>query len=247
MTGGVVVRMSRLIELHVVYLAVKLCKSRRKVGCAPSPGAHHWWFVMKRLLLLLLLAALMHVTLSQTRMFYFVPNNMSWSKSQTYCRQHHIDLATVYDRTDLDEMMRVIKQVHIGVVWTGLGRTDATASWIWSDQSPTTFIPWSPGQPNNWNNYQYCVAVTQDAGFNDLNCEIAYPAVCYTERRKQTVRLELKSSQNVSDPAVKTEILQKIGEKLKEKGLTDYAKLSWKIQPDGNIFQKSQRSKATQP
>ncbi|KAL0189875.1 hypothetical protein M9458_016974, partial [Cirrhinus mrigala] len=34
----------------------------------------------------------------------------------TYCRQHHIDLATVYDHTDLDEMMRVVRQFHIGDV-----------------------------------------------------------------------------------------------------------------------------------
>ncbi|XP_073691763.1 C-type lectin mannose-binding isoform isoform X2 [Garra rufa] len=197
--------------------------------------------MMKRVLLL---AALMHVTFSQTRMFYFVPGPMSWSEAQTYCRQNHIDLATLYDHTDLDEMMGVIWQ-NQKFVWTGLSRTDASASWVWSDQSPITFVPWGSGQPNNWANNQYCVAVTAAANFNDQECAEKFPAVCYTERSKQTFRLEVKSSQDVNDPAVKTEILQQIGEILKEKGLTDYAKLSWKIQPDGNVFQKSRRSDAT--
>ncbi|KAL1272098.1 hypothetical protein QQF64_031114 [Cirrhinus molitorella] len=203
---------------------------------------------MKAVLLSLLLAALMRSTFSQTRMFYFVPDSLSWSEAQTHCRQHHIDLATVYNQTDLDEMMRVIsQQVYEGYVWVGLSRTDASASWVWSDQSPITFVPWGTNQPNNWANSQYCVAITQNADLNDLDCPRKLPAVCYTERLKQTVRLKVKTSGDINDPAVNTEVLQQIEELLKEKGLRDYAKLSWKIQPDGNVFQKSRRSDATSP
>ncbi|KAF4111683.1 C-type lectin mannose-binding isoform-like [Onychostoma macrolepis] len=193
----------------------------------------------EEVLLLVLLAALTHVTFSQTRMFYFVPKSMSWSDAQMHCRRNYIDLAAIDDQTDQDEMMRVIRQFHEGDVWIGLSRTDVNAPWIWSDQSPSTFMPWAPTQPNNWESNQYCVIVTLGAKLNDLDCKTTLPSVCYTERRKQTVRLRVKSSQNVNDPAVKTEILLQIGKILKEKGLAKDAKLSWKIQPDGNVFQKN--------
>ncbi|XP_016116495.1 C-type lectin BfL-2 [Sinocyclocheilus grahami] len=202
--------------------------------------------MMKRVLLLVLLAALTHVAFSQTRMFYFVPKSMSWSDAQMHCRRNYIDLATIDEQTDLDEMMRVIRQFHNGDVWTGLSRTDSNAPWVWSDQSSSTFMPWAPNQPNNWESSQYCVVVTQEVKLNDLDCKGTRPSVCYTERRKQTVRLEVNSSQNVNDPAVKTEILLQMGKRLEENGLTN-AKLSWKIQPDGNVFQKRDATQQTGP
>ncbi|XP_026122338.1 C-type lectin BfL-1-like [Carassius auratus] len=203
--------------------------------------------MMKRVLLLVFLGALMPVTFPQTRMFYFVPKLMRWSDAQIHCRRNYIDLATIDDQTDRDEMMRVILQFHNGDVWTGLSRTDKSAPWVWSDQSPSTFMPWAPTQPNNWGGSQYCVVVTPGAGLNDLNCEGTFPSVCYTERLKQTVRLEIKSNQNVNDPAVNSEILLQIGKRLKENGLKDYAKLSWKIQPDANVFQKIDATQQTEP
>lgn len=122
----------------------------------------------------------MHMTFSQTRMFYFMQKSMNWSDAQAHCRQNYIDLATMDDQTDRDEMMRVIRQVYNGDVWTGLSRTDANASWIWSDLSSSTFMPWAPDQPNNLNSSQYCVVVTKGANLNDLNCKSKFPSVCYT-------------------------------------------------------------------
>ncbi|KAL1272118.1 hypothetical protein QQF64_031134 [Cirrhinus molitorella] len=59
-----------------------------------------------------------------------------------------------------------------------------------------------------------------------------------SERKRKTVRVELKSSQNLNDPTVMNEILAKMEQVLKEKGLEEYAKLSWVNQSDGNVFQK---------
>uniref|UniRef100_A0A8C2D5W6 C-type lectin domain-containing protein n=1 Tax=Cyprinus carpio TaxID=7962 RepID=A0A8C2D5W6_CYPCA len=129
------------------------------------------------------LVALMHMTFSQTRMFYFMQKSMNWSDAQAHCRQNYIDLATMDDQTDRDEMMRVIRQVYNGDVWTGLSRTDPNASWIWSDLSSSTFMPWAPDQPNNLNSSQYCVVVTKGANLNDLNCKSKFPSVCYTGER----------------------------------------------------------------
>ncbi|KAF4116584.1 hypothetical protein G5714_004073 [Onychostoma macrolepis] len=57
--------------------------------------------------------------------------------------------------------------------------------------------------------------------------------------KRQIVRVEMKSSQNLNDPVVMNRILGKIEQVLKEKGLSQYAKLSWRTQSNGNVFQKN--------
>lgn len=122
----------------------------------------------------------MHVTLSQTHMFYFVHESMNWSEAQTYCRQHYTDLATIDDQTDYEELLNT---VHAGFggewIWTGLYRTNAAAPWIWSDQSESTFRSWGFGQPNNNGGRQFCVGTSLIGTFNDADCFRKYTAVCY--------------------------------------------------------------------
>uniref|UniRef100_A0A673HQH3 C-type lectin domain-containing protein n=1 Tax=Sinocyclocheilus rhinocerous TaxID=307959 RepID=A0A673HQH3_9TELE len=104
----------------------------------------------------------------------------SWSDAQMHCQRNYIDLATIDEQTDLDEMMRVIRQFHNGDVWTGLSRTDGNAPWVWSDQSPSTFMPsWADGQPNNRGGTQLCAGTSLTGTFNDADCYMQYAAVCY--------------------------------------------------------------------
>ncbi|KAF4111680.1 hypothetical protein G5714_008711 [Onychostoma macrolepis] len=132
------------------------------------------------------------------------------------------------------------------LVWIGLYRTSGTAPWVWSDQSKSVFRLWGNEQPNNYGGKQFCTAASLTAQWQDAECPSEYASVCYLVKKIYTVRLEVKSSQNVNDPAVKKEILLQIGKILKEKGMAKYAKLSWKIQPDENVFQKKIQSNITQ-
>uniref|UniRef100_A0A673HE22 C-type lectin domain-containing protein n=1 Tax=Sinocyclocheilus rhinocerous TaxID=307959 RepID=A0A673HE22_9TELE len=134
---------------------------------------------MKRFLFLLLLSALTHISLSQTCMFYFIPKSMDWSDAQTHCRQNYIDLATMDDQTDQDEMMRVIRQVYNGDVWIGL----SDGVFVWSDQSSSSFTRWKPGQPQN----QLCVNVEGGYWF-DRNCEDNVAFACYFGEQEETDR-----------------------------------------------------------
>ncbi|XP_067303758.1 C-type lectin BML-1 [Pseudorasbora parva] len=198
--------------------------------------------MMKNALLLVLLSALMHVAFSQPYVFHFVREKMNWSGAQTYCRQHHTDLATINDRMDLVELMLTVEQAYRENVWMGLYRTGESAPWVWSDHSKSTFMPWATGQPNNVGKIQYCVEVINGSALNDLNCATELPSVCYTVEKKHILmRLMVKSSADVIDPSVKAALLLKIEQILEEQGLTRHVKLSWKIQSDGNVFQKSQK------
>ncbi|XP_058637696.1 C-type lectin lectoxin-Lio3-like [Onychostoma macrolepis] len=197
---------------------------------------------MKTALLLVLLKALIAVASSQTHVFYFVPVNLSWPGAQAHCRQHYTDLATIDDQKDYEELLKTVNADFKGEwIWTGLYRTSGTAPWIWSDQSQSTFRSWGDGQPNNHGGTQHCVATSLSGTFNDADCYIQYAAVCYNKRRRQTVRLTVKSSQNVNDPEVKNTILAKIEQMLKENGFAEDVKLSYRNQSDGNIFQNTEQ------
>ncbi|KAG7314248.1 hypothetical protein KOW79_022744 [Hemibagrus wyckioides] len=58
--------------------------------------------------------------------------------------------------------------------------------------------------------------------------------------RSQTVRLQVKSDGSVFDPAVQSFILEQITQKLKEH-LMENATVTWRVQPDGNIFHKKKQ------
>ncbi|KAG7314240.1 hypothetical protein KOW79_022736 [Hemibagrus wyckioides] len=55
-------------------------------------------------------------------------------------------------------------------------------------------------------------------------------------REQQIVRLQVKSDGSVLDPAVQSSILEQIKQKLAEKGMLENTKVTWRVQPDGNIL-----------
>ncbi|KAL1272095.1 hypothetical protein QQF64_031111 [Cirrhinus molitorella] len=144
--------------------------------------------------------------------FVYVPTRVNWTNAQKYCREHYTDLATTDDQADHDELLKTGGKAAF---WIGLSRTTVTGVFVWSDQSSSSFTKWRSGQPNG----QLCVDVEAD-------------------RKREIVRLEVKSSLNLNDPAVMNEILMNMEHILKQKGLSQHAKLSWRTQSNGNVFQK---------
>uniref|UniRef100_A0A672NSQ7 C-type lectin domain-containing protein n=1 Tax=Sinocyclocheilus grahami TaxID=75366 RepID=A0A672NSQ7_SINGR len=102
--------------------------------------------------------------------FYFIPDKMTWTEAQTYCRKHHTDLATVNDQTDLDELLKTLPKGFKSNIWIGLYRMNAKAPWVFSDGSSSLFRPWISGQPNNSGGYQHCVYTDPDGYWNDWQC-----------------------------------------------------------------------------
>ncbi|KAK2913228.1 hypothetical protein Q8A67_001627 [Cirrhinus molitorella] len=186
--------------------------------------------IVKTSLLLLHLAALMHVTFAVHHEFVYVPTLVNWTNAQKYCREHYTDLATIDDQADHDELL---KTGGMWKFWIGLSRTTVTGVFVWSDQSSSSFRKWRSGQPNG----QLCVNVEIGEWF-DRNCVDNVAFACYFDRKREIVRLEVKSSLNLNDPAVMNEILMNMEHRLKQKGLSQHAKLSWRTQSNGNVFQK---------
>ncbi|KAF4071329.1 hypothetical protein AMELA_G00271940 [Ameiurus melas] len=158
---------------------------------------------------------------------------LTWSQAQNFCRTHHTDLASSLNSSD-NNMLLQVKSIQ-GDSWIGL----YTGTWKWSDGTNASNIPWAPGNPDNYRGYENC-AVVNNGLFYDARCTDLHYFFCHTisQARSQIMRLQVKSDGSVFNPAVQSSILDQIKQKLEENCMLENTTVTWKVQPDGNIFHK---------
>nr|XP_055046327.1 C-type mannose receptor 2-like [Misgurnus anguillicaudatus] len=166
-----------------------------------------------------------------TDKFIYISSWDTWYNAQRYCRQHYTDLAIIRSQNESDQVKLIRGYPYI---WIGVFRNE----WTWSDgtNANTSLIPWMSGHPYISGQVdQPCGAIGPDGLMVDQLCSDALPFICWSHSIKQILNIGVKSSQNPNDPAVMGMVLQRISQKLKDRGI-NVIRLRWRVQPDGNVF-----------
>ncbi|XP_048039112.1 macrophage mannose receptor 1-like [Megalobrama amblycephala] len=165
--------------------------------------------------------------------YFYISFLYTWREAQRYCRRYHTDLVSVRNQGENQEIQQLIPTE--GSAYIGLFKD----SYIWSDNSGSSFRNWDSFQPGLIGD---CVALVEERFWKTMLCSRQKPFFCYhIHMKRQILRLEVKSGLNVNDPDIKTAILTEIEQKLQKLGvMANITRLEWREAADGTVFQKNQ-------
>ncbi|KAG1936451.1 hypothetical protein F2P79_018505 [Pimephales promelas] len=113
-----------------------------------------------------------------SREYVLIQEQKTWYGAQAYCRENHIDLATVQNDDDWANLQKTVYNMA-KMAWVGLYNDIDSWRWSYKDEK-ITFQIWSTGEPNNYAGEEAC-GLLQNSKWNDWNCNGLFPFFCSNE------------------------------------------------------------------
>ncbi|KAL4009296.1 hypothetical protein ACER0C_003148 [Sarotherodon galilaeus] len=112
--------------------------------------------------------------------FHLNETSVTWTQAQSYCRQHHTDLASGLDQIYSEEFKKLQKSKGSTMnLWIGLFRD----SWRWSDGSNFSFRYWDMDSFNDGLNNRTCATtlLERSGRWSSAGCDQRKPFFCYDD------------------------------------------------------------------
>lgn len=119
--------------------------------------------------------------------FIFVNEMKIWKEAQSFCREHHTDLASVRNHAENEQIRMMLSQNQH--TWIGLNRK----SWSWTDGRFNPFTHWhtNNNEPNG-DLSSTCVLIHQNQ-WEDRPCDTTLYFVCKQGEDKTTNQSNINS------------------------------------------------------
>ncbi|XP_051788973.1 lymphocyte antigen 75-like isoform X2 [Erpetoichthys calabaricus] len=86
--------------------------------------------------------------------YFWINENMTWSKAQNYCRVNYTDLVSIRNETENEEVRK------------------------WSDGRTSSHQNWQPQEPDNFHYQETCMKVNTDGQWSNKDCKSNYSFFC---------------------------------------------------------------------
>uniref|UniRef100_A0A669EFD0 C-type lectin domain-containing protein n=1 Tax=Oreochromis niloticus TaxID=8128 RepID=A0A669EFD0_ORENI len=119
--------------------------------------------------------------MKNNKTFHLIKTSVTWTQAQSYCRQHHTDLASGLDQIYSEEFKKLQNSKDSKVnLWIGLFRD----SWRWSDGSNFSFRYWDMDSFNDGVNKKKCATtlLERSGRWSSAGCDQRKPFFCYDDK-----------------------------------------------------------------
>ncbi|XP_038629989.1 C-type lectin domain family 4 member E-like [Scyliorhinus canicula] len=114
--------------------------------------------------------------------YNFSADKRNWNTAKHQCESqnsHLIIINTPEEENSIVEFIKAKKEDY----WIGVTDGAEEGKWKWVDGSTASYLNWQKDQPDNSQNNEDCVTISEDIrdgtfGWNDDNCGKDYPFIC---------------------------------------------------------------------
>jgi len=111
-------------------------------------------------------------------------SEFNWWDADERCRVLGGNLVSIHTMEEQQFIEGQVRAFNIEAMnmWIGFNDMNPPSSWQWSDGTPTDFIHWLTGEPNNEGGMELCAAMEINGGafgtWSDRHCQNARPFIC---------------------------------------------------------------------
>ncbi|RVE65935.1 hypothetical protein OJAV_G00121150 [Oryzias javanicus] len=103
----------------------------------------------------------------------------NWQDAEDHCSRQQGHLASIHSQEELSFLTAHM----VGQAWVGLNDIKSENQFVYTDGTPADFLPWAPGQPDNWQDNEDCIHLrghshAEPGLFNDDFCTSTREFIC---------------------------------------------------------------------
>ncbi|XP_028934045.1 macrophage mannose receptor 1 [Ornithorhynchus anatinus] len=110
----------------------------------------------------------------------------TWIEARDFCKEIGGDLATINSKEEQSTIWNSIlaSGVYHELFWLGLTYANPDEGFIWSDGSPLRYENWAYGEPNYYQQSEFCGELKGEPSmnWNDINCDHLHNWICQIKK-----------------------------------------------------------------